>query len=179
MMCSRRWLAVYAVVLGLPGLPVGNVAAAQALTLGKVTIGASDGGGLVANVKRVNEYQLNVGASVSKMDIYLSPSGAAGSQVMEGVIYADAGGSPGALMAQSQEISFSSTSAAGWYDLPLASGVTLSPGKYWLGIYTGGTSAVAAYRYDEAASDRARLANNQTYVKGGSEQPVWRDRLGR
>lgn len=159
-------VALALAVLGLALSP-----GAGAATLGKTTVGASDGGGLVANVKRVNAYQLSVPALVSKLEIYLSPSGVSGTQIMEGVIYSDAGGSPRALLAQSQQISFSSTSHAGWYDLPMATTVTLNPGKYWLGIYTGGTAAVASYRYDSSGSRRARVASNQTYTAGRASNP--------
>jgi hypothetical protein len=167
---GRNWLALFA-VFGVLGLLMTEARAAQASTLGRTTVGASNGGGLVANAKRVNAYRLTVPASVSKLDIYLSPSGTAGSQVMEGVIYADAGGSPGALVARSLQVSFSRTSTAGWRDLPFASAAALSPGKYWLGVYTGATSAVASYRYDAGASARTRSGNNQTYVKGGASDP--------
>jgi hypothetical protein len=49
--------------------------------------------------------------------------------------------------------------------------VTLNPGKYWLGIYTGGTAAVASYRYASSSSVRARVANDQTFTAGGASDP--------
>ena len=49
--------------------------------------------------------------------LWWAPSGTSDQQVLKGVVYAD---------------------AAGWYDLPLPSALSLSAGSYWIGVITGG-----------------------------------------
>jgi len=91
---------------------------------------------------------------VSKLSIYLQPTGTAGEQKIEGVIYAAeaSGGAPGALDATSTPIIFKATSAAGWYELPFATAVKLAAGNYWIGFLSGATANVAAFRYETVAS---------------------------
>jgi len=84
--------------------------------------------------------------------------------VLRGVIYADSGGAPGALVAVSNELSFASTQAAGWYDLTLPGAVTLSPGRYWIGMISGGSSYVAGFRWDSVSA--SRVFNSNTYTSG-------------
>ena len=67
--------------------------------------------------KRVNRYQLPVAASVSKLTVYLQPTGTSGSQLFTGLIYADSNGVPGALLGTTSQITFQSTQQGGWYDL--------------------------------------------------------------
>ena len=55
--------------------------------------------------------------SLSKLSIYLAPTGTSGQQLLKGLIYADSGGSPGALLASTEALTFKSTNSAGWYDL--------------------------------------------------------------
>jgi subtilisin family serine protease len=133
-------------------------------------IGQSSVGGnadvMVADRKRVNHYQLATSGSVSQLSMYLQPTGTSGQQTIEGVIYADQSGVPGALLAVSSPITFTSSSAAGWYNLPFASPVALSPGTYWIGIISGGTSRVTGFRWSNAAGSRA--LNSNTYTSGPS-----------
>src|SRR5205823_3796921 len=82
--------------------------------------------------------------------VYLAPTGTSGEQVMKGIIYADTGKAPGALLAASRELTFTSASGAGWYELAFSSPVTLAAGKYWIGVITGTTAKVAGYRYSKA-----------------------------
>lgn len=63
----------------------------------------SDGAGtssdaFVAERKRVNRYGLPTSGSVTKLNVYLAPTGTAGQQVLKGVVYADSNGAPGALL---------------------------------------------------------------------------------
>ena len=92
------------------------VVAQAASTFGKTTVGAS-ADVFVAERKRVNRYALATPGSVTKLSIYLAPTGTAGEQALKGLIYADSSGTPGALLAVSEALTFKSTNAAGWYEL--------------------------------------------------------------
>ena len=48
--------------------------------------------------------------------------------MLEGVVYADSGGSPGSLIAVSNQVTFASTNTAGWYDLPFSTPVGFAAG---------------------------------------------------
>src|SRR5208337_2162891 len=96
-----------------------------------------------------------------KLNIYLAPTGTSGQQVLEGVLYADSSGKPGALLATSSPLTFKSTNAAGWYELVFPSPISLSAGNYWIGDLTGATAGVAGYRYDSVSS--SRYYNSNTY----------------
>ncbi|MEA2207582.1 MAG: hypothetical protein QOF54_59, partial [Solirubrobacteraceae bacterium] len=133
-------------------------------TFGKTSVGSfSDY--FVAERKRVNSYAVSSAGSVSKLSIYLSPTGTAGQQVLKGVIYADSGGAPGALLGTSAQLTFSNTSATGWYALTFGSPVKLpAAGNYWIGVITGATAGIAGFRYDTVANSRA--FNNNSYASG-------------
>jgi subtilisin family serine protease len=123
--------------------------------LGKTTVGAS-GEAATANRIRVNEYPLGEAATVKRLRVYLRPSATTtGNQDIKGVIYGDAGGVPGSLLAASNRLVFHSSDRPGWYDLPLPEPVSLQPGTYWLGIHTGATSGVARVRWDSVPGSRA------------------------
>ncbi|MGA2321867.1 MAG: S8 family peptidase, partial [Solirubrobacteraceae bacterium] len=119
-----------------------------------------------ANVKGVNKYALSANGSVSKLSIYLQPTGTAGSQAFEGVIYAESSGAPGALLGTTSPLTFSSTNSAGWYELNFATPLTLAAGNYWIGFISGTTAGVAAYRYASVTS--AIDYNSNTYTSGPS-----------
>ena len=84
--------------------------------------------------------------------------------MLKGVIYSDVGAKPEALLGVSEQLTFKSTNATGWYDLPFASPVKLAAGNYWIGVITGATNGVAGFRYDSVAGARAYNAN--TYASG-------------
>ena len=142
-----------------------TVAPAPPTTFGTTTVGAN-AYSFVANFKRANPYQLTVAGSVSKLTIYLQPTAQSGTQTLRGFIYTDAGGVPGSLVATTAERVFSSSSAAGWYDLTFASPVHLAPGTYWLGTITGATSGVIGFRYTPVP--HSRLTNANSYAAGPS-----------
>jgi subtilisin family serine protease len=130
-------------------------------TFGLSTVGANSDY-MVADRKRVNHFQLAVAGSVSKLTIYLAPTATSGQQVIEGVIYADQGGSPGALLGVSNPLIFHSTDAAGWYDLSFPSVVALQTGAYWIGVISGGTSRVTGFRWKGVPGARALNADIQS-----------------
>src|SRR5438309_7827627 len=80
-------------------------AAAETLTLGKTSIGRSKEV-FAANRKRVNAYALGSSATVTQLSAYLEPTAVSGQQTIEGVVYADAKGAPGALVGTSSAITF-------------------------------------------------------------------------
>jgi len=120
----------------------------------------------VSERKRVNRYALPANGSVTKLSIYLAPAGTSGQQVLRGLVYADSSGTPAALLASSEQFTFSSTSAAGWYDLVFSSPVKLTAGNYWIGVMTGATAGVAGFRYDSVSG--ARDYNANTYASGAT-----------
>jgi subtilisin family serine protease len=142
------------------------VATASSGTFGTTTVGAGSDA-VAADRKRVNRYSLPVAASVSKLTIYLQPGGTSGSQVFEGVLYADSGGAPGTLLAVTAPLTFSSTQAAGWYDLTFSTPVALAAGSYWIGTISGSTTHVAAFRYTSVTNSRDY--NTNTYTSGPSD----------
>jgi hypothetical protein len=122
---------------------------------------------MAANRKRVNAYSIGAAVSVSRLSMYLQPTATAGQQALRGVIYADAGGAPGALLAVSSELLFSSSQAAGWYALAFSAPVALAAGRYWIGVISGASSGVAGFRWSSVAA--SRVYNTNTYTSGPSD----------
>lgn len=148
---------------GQPAIPhVGT----SASTFGKTNIGATCQDSFAANRKRGVKYNLSSRGTVSSVTIYLKPSAAAGSQLLQGIVYADSNGSPGALLARTNQMTFSHTSSAGWYTMIFAAPPTLSAGSYWLGVATGATANVAGFCYDTVNGSRAY--NSNTFTSGPS-----------
>jgi subtilisin family serine protease len=134
-------------------------------TFGKTTVGASPDV-LAGGRKRVNRYALPTPGSVSKLSVYLAPTLSSGQQVMKGIIYSDSGGAPSSLLGVTEQLTFHSTNAAGWYDMRFVSPVRLSAGSYWIGALTGSTANVAGFRFDTVAGSRD--FNNNLYNSGPS-----------
>jgi acid phosphatase type 7 len=144
------------------------VAAAPAppARFGSTTVGAVSTA-FAPDKKRVSKYSLSQTGDVSKLSLYLAGTGAAGTQVVRGVIYADAGGEPGALLGTTSEISGSGTDAGAWRDLPFASPLRLAAGTYWLGFITGPTTSVLQFYFDEYVG--AYRTNLDAYADGPSD----------
>jgi hypothetical protein len=117
-----------------------------------------------ADRKRVVHFQLLQAGRVSKLTMYLTPTSTSGQQQVEGVIYSDAAGLPGSLLAVSNELIFHSTDAAGWYELVFPSAVALPAGTYWIGVVSGGASNVTGFRYSTVTG--ARALNTNSYTSG-------------
>jgi subtilisin family serine protease len=135
-------------------------------TFGLSTVGPNSDV-MVADRKRVDHFQLSAGGDVSKLTMYLAPRTKTGQQVIKGVIYADQGGKPGALVAASNQLTFPSTDPAGWYDLTFPSPVALQAGTYWIGVISGGTSNVIGFRWKGVSG--ARALNSNSYSTGPSD----------
>ncbi|HWE14262.1 MAG TPA: hypothetical protein VG365_12150 [Solirubrobacteraceae bacterium] len=79
------------------------------------------------------------------MSIYLGPTGTVGTQTIRGVLYADAGGEPGALLGVSDQLALQA-GTGGWYTLTFPTSVQLTGSlPYWIGARSGPGNAVARY----------------------------------
>jgi hypothetical protein len=130
---------------------------------GKTTIGKSTDE-LIANQKRVNRCAIPVKAEVGELVMYLAPTSHAGSQVIKGVIYEDSKGKPGKLLGTSNELTFTSKTAAGWYPLVFPAPAKLAAGNSWIGVISGKTTKVAGERFDSVKN--AEDFNANTYTSG-------------
>src|SRR3989440_12835914 len=160
-------LAVGAIVV-VAASPAEGAQAGVAETVGPfgtTTIGASSSS-YTANRKQVGRYPLATAGSVTKLSIYLAPTGTKGQQVIRGIIYADASAKPQALLGASEQLTFKSTGSAGWYELRFPSPVTLTVGSYWIGVLTGARGRVAGFRFTKVTA--ARNYNDNTYSSGPS-----------
>ncbi len=130
-------------------------------TFGKTTVGASTDGGIFSGYKVVHVATMPSAGSVTKLSLYAVPGiNSPSPQALRAVIYADSGGSPGALLATGPEVTYQgSVNGSGWFELPLATPLALSPGTYWLGFITGTTTEGLGYRYDTVANSRAYNTN--------------------
>jgi hypothetical protein len=165
--CCAASTLLLALALSAMLLAGGGAQVSSAATFGKTTVGASSDT-FLSGRKRVNRYTLAATGAVGKLSVYLAPTATAGEQLIEGVIYADSAGKPQALIAVSEQLSFKSGNAAGWYDLPFAAAVKLPAGNYWIGLITGAASNIAAFRYDAVAAARDYNANSYA---GGPTNP--------
>jgi hypothetical protein len=161
---------VRGVALGAPLIyhapaPAGSLSPCRAW-LGNPSIGGSQAA-LAADLKAVNRYFLPTAATGAELRVYLAPTGTPGQQRLRGIVYADAGGVPGALLDVTDELAFPSSATAGWYDLPFSNPLGLAPGDYWLGIISGPQPGVAAFAYDPVPGVRA--SNADAYATGPSD----------
>jgi hypothetical protein len=166
---SLTWM-VDGVALGAPlafTAPVGAASQPCLTEAGEPEIGTLSRG-LEADVKQVARYSLPTQGYAQDVNVYLQPTGVSGQQLLEGLIYADAGGAPGVLLDTTDALTYPSTAAPGWYTLKLPrlrtpdnpSGLlSLSPGDYWIGIIAGGDPGVAGVAYDPVPADLAYNAN--------------------
>ena len=129
-----------------------------AATFGKTTVGASSDT-FASERKRVNRYALPTAGSVTKLTVYLAPTSTSGQEVLKGIIYADTGTAPGALLGVTEQLTFKSTEKEGWYELAFSAPVKLAAGNYWIGIMSGATASVAGFRWDSVTGSRDWNAN--------------------
>ncbi|HEY2181795.1 MAG TPA: hypothetical protein VGH09_09010 [Solirubrobacteraceae bacterium] len=143
--------------------------AAASATFGKTSVGALSDHGMYADYKIVHSATLGVAGTVSKLSVYAIPgSNSPSPQTLKAVIYADSGGSPGALVATGTQVTYKGdVQGSGWLDLPLASPVSLASGTYWLGFIDGSTTLGMGYRYDSVVNSRAY--NPNPYSSGPSD----------
>ena len=114
---------------------------------------------LSANAKAVNRYSLPTGGWLEGIAVTdLVPTGTSGLQTLQGVVYADANGTPGALVGTTQKASFESTSTIGPVMIFFPS-LHVAAGNYWFGVISGATSRVAIF-YEDVSGSRDYNANS-------------------
>ncbi len=134
-------------------------------TFGLTNVGANSDS-MVPDRKRATKATLSATGNVYKLTMYLTPTGVSGQEVMRGILYADQGGSPGALLGVTNAFTFLSTNAAGWYDMQFPSPIPLTPGTYWIGVISGTATHVAGFRWNSVSHIRA--LNTNAYASGPS-----------
>jgi hypothetical protein len=130
-------------------------------TVGKPRAAATAGASweaLPSNVKQVNRYAVPMAVSLARLRIMLAPNVANSPsnrrQQLRGLVYADTGGHPGTLLGVSRQLTFASGSSTGWYNLVFRTPVTLAAGNYWVGVISGTSSDVAAFRFKNVTGSR-------------------------
>lgn len=106
------------------------------------------------------------GQLVLKLSAYLDGNGpGAGSQNVKAVIYSDAAGAPGVLLATSAQQVIAHAQAAGWIDFTFATPPLLAAGTYWLGLIFDVNSNVSRWAYDNGAANQWAF-NSDSYSDG-------------
>jgi hypothetical protein len=107
---------------------------------------------------------------VIKVTGYLSGlGGGSGSQVIRAVLYADSGGSPGALLGVSNEVTVPAGQQWGWVDFTFPSAVPIQSGTIWMGYIAGANSDVIQRAHSSVANDLRYNANSGGYAAGPSD----------
>jgi acid phosphatase type 7 len=158
-----RSLAVPVLVLAEGLAVVGASSPAGTATFGNPRVGAV-GYPSQAGKKRVSRYRLSGTVDVRKLTAYLAGAGRNGSQVLRDVIYGDANGQPGILLATTKEITVKARQGPAWRNLPFPATVRLDPGTYWLGFISGNKDSRLKYYYNEFVGDYR--SNNDAYTDG-------------
>jgi lysophospholipase L1-like esterase len=130
-------------------------------TFGQTAVGSATDSGGAGYLDVSGPYAVGA-VSISKLTAYVA--GGSSTSRIRGVVYADAGGAPGALQAVTPEVSIPAGQAAGWLDLPFSSAVSLPAGSYWLG-YWYADSASRHYYVSSSGSERYAPA---AYSSAGS-----------
>jgi PKD repeat protein len=121
------------------------------------------------NLKEVSKYTAPAAGSVIKLTGYVSGLGqATGSQPIRGVIYADSGGNPGALLGVSNAVTITAGRAWGWVDFTFPSPVSIQAGPIWMGYIGGNAGDVTQLRYDPSAGGLRWNVNTGGYAAGPS-----------
>jgi hypothetical protein len=122
---------------------------------------------LGTDLKAVNRYTLPTAALVGFEYVFLRPTGHRGRELIRGVVYGDANGVPGPLLAVTNELAYQSAGGAGWAALTFTPYLRLPPGSYWIGVISGGQPSVADITYDNVPGVLA--FNHNAYASGPSD----------
>jgi hypothetical protein len=141
------------------------VTAASVTRLGVSTVGPN-AGAFSANRKSAIKVGVGSAGRLTGLNVYLQRTGTSGTQDLIGVLYRDVNGRPGGLVATTWHRTFSSSQAAGWYPLGFWKPVSVTPGRYWIGVLAGGTNGVAGLRWTSRAA--TRVHNYDPYSNGPS-----------
>lgn len=140
---------------------------------GRTDVASAPSSGLSADFKRGSQFTLSEQATLDTLSAYLDGNGgASGWQDVSMALYRDAGGVPGALVAQSQQPgrTIEAGSSAQWYTFQLDGNPPLDPGVYWIVLLSGGSSGSGTPRvvrdYGDGPADWYGNAN--TYSAGPS-----------
>jgi lysophospholipase L1-like esterase len=107
-------------------------------------------------------WSLSQAAPVSQLRGYVA--GGAAVSKLRTVVYADNGGTPGAVVATSTEVSVPAQQAASWVVFPLPASVSVPAGRYWLGYwYADGNTTIS---FDTGVS--SQRYKQATYASTGS-----------
>jgi hypothetical protein len=119
---------------------------------GRTTVATSTSAGMTADYKRGTPFTLSDTGTLTSFSAYLDGNGgASGSQDIRMVLYQDAGGVPGALVAQSRSVTINAGMAPQWIRFT-APHTTLAPGTYWIVLHTGNVQGVARNYGDGSTS---------------------------
>jgi predicted phosphodiesterase len=135
------------------------------LLFGNSTIGIGTGV-MTQDRKRVSKATLARSATATRLVVYLANSSGR-SQVARGVIFADSAGVPGALVAQTNQVTISSPTSPQWIDFPFAAPVALAPGAYWIGTHSGAASQATIF-YTGSTPNLRTLSVVDAYADGAS-----------
>lgn len=132
---------------------------------GRNTIATTPSAGLSPNFKRGARITLGNAGRLARLSAYLDgKGGGTGIQKLRYALYRDAGGVPGAKVAESNEVSVKAGQAASWITAE-APNIVLDAGNYWLVIHSGDTTGIARDFGDGAAN---WYGNADTYSDGAS-----------
>ena len=121
----------------------------------------------LANVKAGSKFTNVLTCSVTSLYAYLANTGTNHAACnVKGLIYADSGGTPGALVAATNAKAIADNTAAGWQQLSFSSAVNLTPGNYWLCII-GDATATGLIFYSTSGGISAQ--NSDTYSDDPSD----------
>jgi len=122
---------------------------------------------VTSNYKNVSAFTMSDSGVVTALCAWMDGLGpGSGNQALRFVLYADSGGAPAALLAQSDEIMVVGGSALAHYRAPVIGGPTISPGTYWLGFIGGPAEGVARLSYEFIPS--SQLYDADIYNDGPS-----------
>lgn len=134
---------------------------------GRTTAATSTSSGMSADYKRGTPFVMQDGGTLTSFSAYLDGNGgASGSQDVRMDLYQDAGGVPGALVAQSRVVTINSGTPAQWYNF-IAPHTVVPPGTYWIVLHTGNVQGVARNYGDGSTS---WYANTDPFWDGASAQ---------
>ncbi|MDX6505131.1 MAG: hypothetical protein QOE29_2256, partial [Gaiellaceae bacterium] len=136
-------------------------------TFGTTTVGQSIASAIF-DVKTVSRYSA-VAGRVTKLTGYVSGLGLkGGSQQVRAVLYADAGGGPGALLGVSSPVTINAGRAWGWVDFTLPSALPVTGGTIWMGYIASTRGGLTQLRYSSVNGDERDNKNAGGYAAGPS-----------
>ena len=115
--------------------------------------------------KEVSKYTAPRAGNVTKLTGYIAGRNVGTTtQAVRAVLYADAGGNPGALLGVSNEVIVTHRQAWRWVDFIFSSPVAIPAGRIWMGYFAGSaTSSVVQMRYDTIGGDEKYNKNSTAY----------------